>query len=175
MKYIYLAITAFYLSFSLVACKNDPKSTNAEAGANDGSAAVQNDSKALEGTGASDLSETYKLDQTQIVQPGNVAFNFKSANSLKVYIKSADADAINFDENEVFAIFAEATIKETGFIVEGLDTKGETPVLNVKTKISEKTVPEYRPSYVVKVPKKDVKGIPVIRLDGVEVPVFGMQ
>ncbi|MBK8627249.1 MAG: hypothetical protein IPN86_17285 [Saprospiraceae bacterium] len=174
MKNIFILISVTYVLLSITSCKNDIKTPNTD-NANGSAPVSQNDSKALEGTGASDMSATYKLDQTQIVQPGNVAFNFKSANSLQVYIKSADANAINFEENEVFAIFADATIKETSFIVEGLDTKGETPVLNVKTKISEKTVAEYRPSYVVKIPKKDVKGVPTIRLDGAEIPVFGMQ
>jgi hypothetical protein len=175
MKSLNLLVFLAIVSISILACKNDTKNTNAEVTGTDAAPATLNDSKALEGTGASDLSATYKLDQTQIVQPGNVAFNFKSAKSLAVYIKSADAEAINFEENEVFAIFADVSIKETAFIVEGLDTKGETPVLNVKTKVSEKTVPEYRPSYVVKVPKKDIKGTPIIRLDGAEIPVFGMQ
>ncbi|MBK7699784.1 MAG: hypothetical protein IPJ39_14175 [Saprospiraceae bacterium] len=60
-------------------------------------------------------------------------------------------------------------------MVEGLDTSGEVPTLQVKTNISTKTVPEYRPSYVITIPKKDVKGIPVIKLDGSVIPVFGMK
>jgi len=174
MKTIYFLFLSCILTFGIIACKND-KSGSDESQKSNQDASPQNDSKALEGTGASDLSKTYKLDQTQIVQPGNVAFNFKSFNSLKVYIKYDQEGQLNFDENEVFAIFAENTIKETSFKVESLDTKGEMPVLNVKTVVSTKTVPEYRPSYVVSIPKKDVKGIPVIRLDGVEIPVFGME
>lgn len=175
MKFIYLFVTVSFLGLSISSCKNDAKSGNPDVESAVTTGEVANDSKALEGTGASDISADYKLDQTQIVQPGNVGFNFKSAKSLKVYIKSAEAEAINFADNEVFAIFADATIKETSFIVEALDNKGENTTLNVKTKISEKTVPEYRPSYVIQIPKKDVKGYPVIKLDGTIVPVFGME
>lgn len=175
MKSFFSFLFILSLSIIVVSCKNDTKVSTTTGEAAAASTVAPNDSKALEGTGAADISTTYKLDQTQIVQEGNVAFNFKSQKSLNVYIKSSDKNPLNFEQNEVFAIFADKTIKETSFSVEGLDIKGERPVLNLKTVISSNTVPEYRPSYVVTVPKNAVKGVPLIRLDGSEIPVFGMQ
>lgn len=175
MKSIFSFLLCAALVITIASCKNDKASTSADTTTTtQGAEVAQNDSKALEGSGAKDISSTYKLDQTQIVQDGNRAFHFKSKNSMQVYVKSANND-INFDENEVFAIFAEKTIKETSFKVDGIDTKADIPTLNVSTIISEKTVPEYRPSFVVTVPKKDIKGIPVIRLDSLVIPTTGMQ
>lgn len=175
MKSIFSFLISAILVLTIVSCKNDKASTNADTtGTPQNVEVVQNDSKALEGTGAKDISNTYKLDQTQIVQDGNRAFHFKSKNSMQVYVKSANND-INFDENEVFAIFAEKTIKETSFKVEGIDTKSDIPTLNVSTIVSTKTVPEYRPSFVVTVPKSAIKGMPVIRLDSLVIPTTGMQ
>ncbi|HMT53118.1 MAG TPA: hypothetical protein PKD16_07875 [Saprospiraceae bacterium] len=175
MKPFLMFIIAVSLTFTVISCKNDKATVAGETTTAAAEVASPNDSKALEGTGAKDISVTHKLDQTQIVQEGNVAFNFKSLNSLQVYIKSPQNESLNFNDNEVFAIFADKTIKETSFVVEGLDTSGEVPTLQVKTNISTKTVPEYRPSYVITIPKKDVKGIPVIKLDGSVIPVFGMK
>jgi len=125
MKPFLMFTFAVSLTFTVISCKNDKAASAGETAAA-AEVASPNDSKALEGTGAKDISVTHKLDQTQIVQEGNVAFNFKST-------------------------------------------------LQVKTKVTTKTVPEYRPSYVITIPKKDVKGIPVIKLDGSVIPVFGMK
>lgn len=175
MKPFLMFTFAVSLTFTVISCKNDKATAAGETTTAAAEVVSPNDSKALEGTGAKDISVTHKLDQTQIVQEGNVAFNFKSLNSLQVYIKSPQNESLNFNDNEVFAIFADKTIKETSFVVEGLETSGEVPTLQVKTNISTKTVPEYRPSYVITIPKKDVKGIPVIKLDGSVIPVFGMK
>jgi hypothetical protein len=45
----------------------------------------------------------------------------------------------------------------------------------VSSIISKNTVSEYRPFFVVTVPKKDLKNMPEIRLDGRVIPVFGME
>lgn len=159
------------VSLLLFSCKNDKTS----ADASDNAPVQVDNSKVLEGTGAKDLSFTHKLDTSQIVQEGNVAFNFKSLNSLQVYIKSPQNASLDFNNNEVYAIFADKTIKETGFKVESLDLNSTPPVLNITSVISKKDVPEYRPSFVVSVPKKDANTFPTIKLDGSEIPVFGMQ
>lgn len=162
------------ISVLLFSCKNEKAGETAvNAGANTES--LVDNSKVLSGTGAKDISFTHKLDQTQIVQEGNVAFNFKSLNSLQVYIKSAQNESLDFNSNEVYAIFADKTIKETSFKVESLDLSVSPPVLNVTSVISKKDVAEYRPSFVVTVPKKDATTMPIIKLDGSEIPVFGMQ
>ncbi len=163
-------LCAATISLLLFSCKNEKSGDSA----NDAPVQVDN-SKVLAGTGAKDISFTHKLDQTQIVQEGNVAFNFKSLNSLQVYIKSPQNESLDFNANEVYAIFADKTIKETSFKVESLDLSVSPPVLNVTSVISKKDVAEYRPSFVVTVPKKDATTMPVIKLDGSEIPVFGMQ
>jgi len=162
----------FYVCFisllSLAACKNETASSEPEG-------APQNQTEALKGSGAADVSGTHKLDPTQIVQEGNVAFNFKSQKSMDVYLDWPQTKEINFEENEVYAIFADKTIKETAFKVDTIDTGSEYPLLKVSSIISKNTVSEYRPFFVVTVPKKDLKNMPEIRLDGRVIPVFGME
>ncbi|MCE2788951.1 MAG: hypothetical protein LW630_03440 [Saprospiraceae bacterium] len=156
------------LLVGLVSCKNEAGSAEAEQ-------TPKNDVAALEGTGAADVSTTHKLDPTQIVQEGNVAFNFKSQKSMDVYLDWPQTEEINFEENEVYAVFADKTIKETSFKVEKIDMKAEYPLLKVTSVISTKNVSEYRPFIVITVPKKDLKNMPEIRLDGSVIPVFGME
>ncbi len=171
MKSIYGFILFVALIFGTQACKNDATSVNLSGNNN---AKMKNDAKALEGTGVSDISETYQLNQSMVIQPGNVGFNFKTANTFNIYISSlggAQNATMDFDKNHVFAIFAEPTIKETFFKVEGFDNSGEQPVLEVKTIVSENTVTSYRPSFITSVPRT-VEGFPIIRLDGTEIPVF---
>ncbi len=163
-----IILFAGFIVLAMVACKNEPGPGGVEG-------APENDTKALEGTGAIDISMTHKLDPLQIVQEGNIAFNFKSQKSLDVYVDFPETKEINFEENEVYAIFADKTVKETSFKVDTLDTKAEYPVLKVTSVISKKTVSEYRPYFIITVPKKDLKNMPEIRLDGSSIPVFGME
>jgi hypothetical protein len=164
-------LCAAIISLLLFSCKNEK---SADSTANDAPIQVDN-SKVLAGAGAKDISITHKLDQTQIVQEGNIAFNFKSLNSLQVYIKSPQNESLDFNNNEVYAIFADKTIKETSFKVESIDLTVSPPVLNVTSVISKKDVAEYRPSFVVTVPKKDITAMPTIKLDGSVIAVFGME
>ncbi|MBK7699783.1 MAG: hypothetical protein IPJ39_14170 [Saprospiraceae bacterium] len=99
MKPFLMFTFAVSLTFTVIYCKND-KATAAGETAAAAEVASPNDSKALEGTGAKDISVTHKLDQTQIVQEGNVAFNFKSLNSLQVYIKSPQNESLNFNDKK---------------------------------------------------------------------------
>ncbi len=163
---IYYVFSMLLIGF--VSCKNEAGSAEAEQ-------TPKNDVVALEGTGAADVSTTHKLDPTQIVQDGDVAFHFKSQKSMDVYLDWPQTEEINFDENEVFAVFSDKTIKETSFKVEKIDLKAEYPLLKVTSIISKKDVSEYRPFIVITVPKKDIKNMPEIRLDGSVIPVFGME
>ncbi len=176
MKSLFSILMSCMLITAIQSCKSDTSASDA-AGSTSTTAPAKskNDTKALEGSGAVDISATHQLEQSQIVQEGNVAFGFKTLNALQVYIKSPDNNKIDFTNNEVFAIFAEPTVKETNFKVQSIDLSGEQPVLNVESIITTNTVAEYRPSFVVTVPKKDIKGFPIIRLDGAELSVFLME
>lgn len=134
-----------------------------------------NDSKALKGTGAEDISDTYVLDSTQIVQEGNVGFNFKSGTSMRIYLDMPGDKNINFDTDEVFAIISEKTVKQTSFKVESIDLNSERPTIKIVTKVSKNTVPEYRPSFVLSVPKNKISTYPLIQLDGLEIPIFTLN
>ena len=173
MKSIQGLILVFVLGAAMTSCKNDKAAGN-QAIENEKTSKNLNDSKALTGTGVEDISETFVLDQTQVIQPGNVGFNFKTRNTFTVYLQTVGNNIIDFDSNQVFAIFADETVKETFFKVENFDGSGEQPVLNVTTIVTQNTVPKYRPSYVVTVPKS-VEGFPIIRLDGSEIPVFILE
>lgn len=158
------------LMTSIPSCKND-KATDGANPSESKTSKMHNDSKALEGTGVADVSENFQLDQTQVIQPGDVGFNFKTHNAFRVYITALASDSLDFDKNQIFAIFADPTVKETFFKVESFDSSGEQPVLNVKTIVTQNTVPSYRPSFVATVPRS-VEGFPIIKVDGHDIPVF---
>ncbi len=164
------------LLFILVSCKPDGKS-NQEAGAGSVSSVSETkaNNKILNVAGAEDVSETFVLDQKQIVQDGNVGFNFKSANAMRIYLEMPGDQNIDFENDEVFAIFSEKTVKKTSFKVEKIDLDAERPTIYVVSNISTETVVDYRPSFVVSVPKEKIKGYPLIKLDGIEIPVTTMQ
>lgn len=170
MKTIQGILLIFILAFSISACKNEAN-TESQNLSDKKTSSAKNDSKALAGTGVEDISENFVLDQTQIIQPGNVGFNFKTHNAFRVYITALASNNIDFEGNQILAIFADETVKETFFKVESFDSSGEQPILSVTTIVTENTVPAYRPSYVVTVPRS-VEGFPIIKVDGAEIPVF---
>ncbi|HRO09098.1 MAG TPA: hypothetical protein PK611_09910 [Saprospiraceae bacterium] len=170
MKSLPSLLFIFILILTFQACKNE-KSTDTSITPTETGTKTLNDSKALEGTGVKDVSHIFQLDQAQVVQPGNVGFNFKTHNAFRVYLNTFGNDTIDFAANQTYAIFADETVKETSFIVENFDKSGEQPVLSVKTVISTKDVPKYRPSFVVTVPRS-VEGFPIIKVDGAQIPVF---
>lgn len=170
MKFISPFVLIFMLILAFQACKND-KTTDTATNPSKKESKTQNDSKALDGTGVKDISDIFQLDQAQVVQPGNVGFNFKTHNAFRVYLNTFGNDTIDFAANQTYAIFADETVKETSFMVESFDNSGEQPILSVKTIISTKDVPAYRPSFVVTVPRS-VEGFPIIKVDGAQIPVF---
>lgn len=159
------------MTIAFQACKNET-SGNVSSTGESKSTNFKNDSKVLEGTGAQDISATFQLDQTQFIQPGNVGFNFKTHNTFRVYVTAlSTSNTLDYDNNQMYVVIAEETVKETFFKVESFDTSGEQPILSVTTIISTNTVPTYRPSFVVSVPKS-LEGFPIFKVDGVEIPVF---
>ncbi len=170
MKSIQGIILVLVLAAAMTSCKND-KTSGSEANEVEQSSVNLNDSKALAGTGVEDVSEMLVLDQNQVIQPGNVGFNFKTYNASRVYLPNIESDKIDFDKNQIFAIFADVTVKKTFFKVERFDASGEQPELNVTTIVTQNDVSKYRPYYIVTVPKS-VEGFPIIRIDGSQIPVF---
>ena len=171
MKLINTILFFTFLTIGFQACKNET-SGSVSSTEDSKSAKFQNDSKVLEGTGAQDISATFQLDQTQVIQPGNVGFNFKTHNAFRVYVTAlSTSNELDYDKNQMYVVIAEETIKETFFKVESFDTTGEQPTLSVTTIISTNTVPAYRPSFVVSAPKS-LEGFPIFKVDGAEIPVF---
>lgn len=164
------------MSFLLFGCKPDVKmsSEGSEPSKLVGNT-VESNNKILQKSGAVDISDTYNLNQTQIVQDGNVGFHFKSANAMRIYLDMPGEQNVNFESDEVFSIIAEKTLKETSLKVEEIDFTGERPIIKIVSLVSTNTVEEYRPNIVVSVPKDKINGYPQIILDGVEMPIFTLD
>ncbi len=164
------------LCLSLFGCKPDVKmsSEGAEPAKLVGST-VESNNKILQKSGATDISDTYNLNQTQIVQDGNVGFHFKSANAMRIYLDMPGEQNVNFESDQVFSIIAEKTLKETNLKVEEIDFTGERPIIKIVSLVSTNTVEEYRPNIVMSVPKDKINGYPQIILDGAEMPIFTLD
>jgi hypothetical protein len=147
----------------LVGCKEDNKSESAEESTSNS----KNETTALKGTPATDISDIFQFKQDQFIPEQNNAFYLRSLNAFKIYVQgSEDGSSINFNENDVIALFHEKTDKEVNFKVESFDNTGEDTKIEVSTIVTDNVVEPYRPSFIIKIPKKDVKGRPLVRLNG---------
>ncbi len=152
-------------------CKNETKVSDANP-----IQESENISTAFKGTGAQDISATASLDRNQFIPDESCAFNFKNQNVFRMYITSTNEHKpIIFNDNEVFAIFADTTSFKTDFKVDGYDTKGENTIVSVSTMQTSHEMNPHTPSFVMTIPKKDVKGFPIIKLNGVQVPLTTME
>lgn len=170
LKSLVLAVLAGFL---ITSCKNDSKvkPENKEK-----IITSIHDSKALEGTGANDMSGTFKLVQYQKLQEGNVGFHFKSQKLFEIYVgKYSDNSIINFDTYDVISVFGDTTTNETIYKVESLNLNADYPSLNVSSSFSGKKMSTHRPSLIITVPKDKLKNIPVIKLNGKEIAVTSMS
>lgn len=168
-----LFVSAISFFFS---CKPDIRTADSPSESSDVSETVtQNNNTTLKGSGAEDISGTFILSPTQIVQDGNVGFHFKSASAMRIYLDMPGEKNVDFEKNDVFAIVSEKTVKETTFKVESIDLDAERPTIKIISQISKNTVPEYRPSFVVSVPKGKISTYPLIQLDGMEITVFALN
>lgn len=173
-----LIILIFSISSLIVfqSCKTDTRTGSDSAGVPETSGqASPNDSKALKGSGAEDISGTFVLSPTQIVQDGHVGFHFKSAKAMRIYLDMPGEQNVDFEKNDVYAIISEKTVKETTFKVESIDLDAERPTIKLISQISKNTVTEYRPSFVISIPKEKTVNYPLIQLDGMEIPVFALN
>ena len=166
-KYLFLASIVLLVQ----SCKNDqPTTTQPNV------VASPNDSKAFENTGAKDVSGQFTLKQNQKLGDESMAFNFKSQNTFRIYCKTDDPqNQIIFAENEVFAIFADTSLVKTNFKVEGIDLVGDNTLLSISTVPTTSPMNKHRPSFIATIPKKDIKGYPVVKLDGKQIPVTVME
>jgi hypothetical protein len=172
---VILVLTSFVF-FIILGCKPDVKTSTDDLTQSSGPINTLNDNnKVLQKSGAADISDTYNLNQTQIVQDGNVGFHFKSENAMRIYLDMPGEQNVNFESDEVFSIIAQKTLKETSFKVEEIDLSGERPVIKIVSSVSTNTVKEYRPNIVVSVPKDKINGYPLITLDGVEIPIYTLE
>lgn len=176
MNRVLFVFLNFICLISFYSCKNDIRTGDNPSESSDVSETVtQNNNTTLKGSGAEDISGTFILSPTQIVQDGNVGFHFKSASAMRIYLDMPGEKNVDFEKNDVFAIVSEKTVKETTFKVESIDLDAERPTIKIISQISKNTVPEYRPSFVVSVPKEKTATYPLIQLDGMEIPVFALN
>lgn len=169
MKSFYVCMVVFAVfALSISSCKNDKKEVvNTET-----QAAVQNvllnDTKALEGSGAKDVSEFFKLNQTQMLPEGNVAFHFKSQSSMDLYIYSySDKEKIDFNTQEVVAVFCPKVGMETAFKVNKITFDSGLPFIDVDTIMNNKgLMNDVKPSFVVTIPKNRIAQTPAVSLNG---------
>ncbi|MBK9149986.1 MAG: hypothetical protein IPM26_02975 [Saprospiraceae bacterium] len=154
----------------LFSCKNDKSGETLE---DNQTSKSKNETSALKGTPATDISDVFQFRKDQFVPEHNNAYHLRSKAAFTIYIDGTeDPSTINFDEFDVIALFHERTDREIHFKVEsfdnsGSDTKIEVSTIDTGNKLSE----PYRPSFLIKIPKSEVKGRPVVRLNGVIAPV----
>jgi hypothetical protein len=176
MTRVLFTLLCFSVAIFFFSCKSDTRTGDGSSELSETTETVSpNNSKALEGSGAEDISGTFVLSPTQIVQEGNVGFHFKSASAMRIYLDMPGEQNVAFVKNDVYAIISEKTVKETTFKVESIDLDAERPTIKIISQISKNTVPEYRPSFVVSVPKEKTATYPLIQLDGMEIPVFALN
>lgn len=165
IKSIFLSII---LVLFLLSCKNDNSNTSSKVDTKP----TMSTEEVISKIGGKDYSKTHELDQTQLVQEGNIGFTFESENAMRVYIKSDEKIPIDFEKNVVYSIFGEESVKKVNIELDKIDQSGENTVLHFVSYITKEDTEPYRPNKVIAFPKSQIKGYLSAKIDSVAVLSF---
>ncbi|MBK9257372.1 MAG: hypothetical protein IPM42_18025 [Saprospiraceae bacterium] len=162
-----ITILAFVITGLLIqSCKNDAKT-----GENN-ETKTKNNVVGFKDTPASDISDVFQFRKDQFVPEHNNAYYMKTQSAFTIFMQGSETpETVNFEENSVVAIFLEKNKYEVNFEANSFDNSGENTKIEVTSIPTNIEVEEYRPTFVIKIPKKDIKGVPVVRVNGVIAPV----
>jgi hypothetical protein len=150
----------------ITACKNEGNKSTIGAEATATTPTTDNDNKALEGTGARDLSNVYVLSPAQAWPQVSTSFVFKSANLINAYFNTNGSDNIDFSKSDALIIVCDTTSTGYDFKVDSLNFNATPGSISVSTVKNDKIKSLYRPHYFIAVPKDKMSTAPNIRLNG---------